>query len=195
MASGGDGKKANMKKEVSGDRRASATRRPSSVKAGGSGTISNNQALNKAKQQVDDLTKERDHFKTEHDIINKNYQTQHENQEILLNKIIDDAKAKGFDLEKEHQGQPCFDVPIDSVLKLLNNLAYKQEVVKKRKRGSVESRVEELETRITHLNMEVAKLIQLRLTLEHGLEDIQDSNSLKDIKEKARFLLFEARKY
>ena len=58
----------------------------------------------------------------------------------------------------------------------------------------METRVEELETRITHLNMELSKMLELRINLENGLEDIQNCDNLFDAQNRARFLLYEASK-
>ena len=38
-------------------------------------------------------------------------------------------------------------------------------------------------------------MIEFRINIENGLEDIQNSNNLFDVQNRARFLLYEASKY
>lgn len=108
-------------------------------------------------------------------------------------RIIEEAKNKGFELSEDEKNMTILDVPSDSLLALIHYLVHGKG--KHRQRGTADTRLEELETRITHLNMELAKLLRTRLDLENGLEEIQECETLAEVQSKAKTLLYEARRY
>lgn len=113
--------------------------------------------------------------------------------EYLSKKIVEYGQSKGYKSmsEVENSKMPL-NVSVENLNQILDFITNGD---KRKKKGPVELRVEELETRITHLNMELAKMVQLRLSLENGLEDIEFCETLVDAKTKARFLLYELSKF
>ena len=107
----------------------------------------------------------------------------------LATTLVEDAEIKGYEFQKDDTSLSPNELTNDTLLDIINFLAHRRD---KKKKGPVENRIEELETRITHLNMELAKMLKVRLKLENGLDDIQNCGSLEEAKSKARFMMFEA---
>ena len=55
----------------------------------------------------------------------------------------------------------------------------------------VQVRLEELETRITQLNGELAKLLRLKLKVEAGLRDMERMGSVEDLKVQGKRLWYD----
>ncbi|XP_069118495.1 uncharacterized protein [Argopecten irradians] len=175
-------KKAPGMKKDGGEKRPNSSRGQSFPR----GSIS----VSKSKQAVEILTKENDELQERvAELSTRNKQLQ-DHWLTLTTKLVEDAKSKGFQLREEDQN--LGEVSLETLLDLINSLAHKQEV-KKPTKGSLEARIEELETRTTQMNMNLVKLLQAKMNLEAGLEDIQQCCTLEDAKHKARFLLFETK--
>ncbi|XP_060082444.1 uncharacterized protein LOC132561760 [Ylistrum balloti] len=179
-------KKLGMKKD-GGERRPSSSRGQSFPRSASSSTA-------KSKQAIETLTKDNEELQGQlAALTTKNKQLQ-DNWLTLTTKLVEDAKSKGFQLGEEEQKKDTGEVSMDALLDLINSLAHKQDTKKQKPaKGSVESRIEELETRTTQMNMNLVKLLQTKMNLEAGLEDIQQCLSLEDAKHKARFLLYETK--
>lgn len=169
-------KKSSMKKET----RSNSAKISASLKE---------QLINKEK--LEELTNENEELqKTIQRYKEENSQLR-DKVEYLSKKIMEYGKSKGYELSTEEKLKLPLNVSVENLNKMLDLITNGD---KRKKKGPVELRVEELETRITHLNMELAKMVQLRLSLENGLEDIEFCEMLVDAKTKARFLLYELSK-
>ncbi|KAL3873443.1 hypothetical protein ACJMK2_036559 [Sinanodonta woodiana] len=117
-----------------------------------------------------------------------------ENQELkatvqaLIDKFIENGKIKGVRIPKEIINPDVSEIPRDSLVNLAEMLT-----AESHKSNTMEGRVEELETRITHLNMELAKLLHTRLALENGLEELCECSTLNGARAKAKQLIYEAK--
>lgn len=141
-----------------------------------------------SKEKLEDLTNQNEKLqKTIQTYKEENGQLR-DKVEYLGKKIVEYGQSKGYKLLEEENSKLPFNVSVENLNKILDFIINGD---KRKKKGPVELRVEELETRITHLNMELAKMVQLRLSLENGLEDIEFCETLVDAKTKARFLLYE----
>ncbi|OWF45674.1 uncharacterized protein LOC110456737 [Mizuhopecten yessoensis] len=181
-------KKSAMKKD-GGEKgtRPASSRGPSFPR---SGSIS----MGKSKQAVEILTKENEELQGQVEALTTKSKLFQDNWITLTTKLVQDAKTKGFQLGEEDQRKALEELSVDVLLDLINSLAHKQILQKqKANKGSVEARIEELETRITQMNMNLVKLLQAKMNLEAGLDAIQQCASLDDAKHKARFLLFETK--
>lgn len=151
-------------------------------------------AAAKSKQLIESLTNDNEELQGKVVALTEEGKQLRETWLTLATRLVENAKEKGFQLCEEEKDKSLGDVSVDSLIRLINSLTYEQVLQKKKSvKGSVESRIEELETRITQMNMNLANLLQSKLTLEHGLEDIQQCSHLDDAKHKARFLLFETK--
>jgi len=111
---------------------------------------------------------------------------------IVIDKLVENARIKGVNVPVEVENAHVTEIPLDSLVAFTEHLTAEPP-----KTNSMEFRVEELETRVTHLNTELAKLLRTRLYVENGLGEILDDQdyNVEKIKLKARDLLRELSKY
>lgn len=108
----------------------------------------------------------------------------------VIDKLIENAKIKGVDVPDEIYNPNVSEIPTESIVDLTE-----QVTAEPLKSNTMEGRVEELETRITHLNMELAKLLRTRINVENGLDDVIETDNLETAIVKARELKMEISKY
>nr|XP_022330234.1 nuclear distribution protein nudE-like 1 [Crassostrea virginica]XP_022330235.1 nuclear distribution protein nudE-like 1 [Crassostrea virginica]XP_022330236.1 nuclear distribution protein nudE-like 1 [Crassostrea virginica]XP_022330238.1 nuclear distribution protein nudE-like 1 [Crassostrea virginica]XP_022330239.1 nuclear distribution protein nudE-like 1 [Crassostrea virginica] len=166
-------KKSSMKKET----RSNSAKTSASLKE----QLIQKEKLEELTTQNEDLQKTVQKCKEENGALK-------EKVEYLSKKIMEYGQSKGYQLPVVENSKSPLDLSKENLNQILDFITNGD---KRKKKGPVELRVEELETRITHLNMELAKMVQLRLSLENGLEDIEFCETLVDAKTKARFLLYE----
>lgn len=117
--------------------------------------------------------------------LNKENQTLKGTLTAVIDKLIENAKIKGVAVPAEVETPLVTDIPVECLTTFTDKLT-----AESHKSNTMEYRVEELETRITHLNMELAKLLRSRLDLENGLDEIVcDCGSVDEVKVKAKGLL------
>ena len=144
------------------------------------------------KEKLEDLTTQNEDLQKTVQKCKEENSALKEKVEYLSNKIVEYGQSKGYKLPLVENSKSPLDLSKENLNQILDFITNGD---KRKKKGPVELRVEELETRITHLNMELAKMVQLRLSLENGLEDIEFCETLVDAKTKARFLLYELSKF
>lgn len=120
-----------------------------------------------------------------------------ENQQLkasfgtVLDRLIENAKMRDVTIPHDVENAHLTDIHLDTLGGFIESLTAEAP-----QGNSMENRVEELETRITHLNGELAKLLRIRMTVENGLDEIlNDCDSVEKVKVKARDLLREISKY
>ncbi|KAK3093478.1 hypothetical protein FSP39_016242 [Pinctada imbricata] len=173
-------KKASMKKDVS-----EKSPRPSTGNR--AHPPSSKQLLKESAAKIEQLTNENEEMVQKIDSLSRENKDLRKNLDSLATTLLEDAQIKGYGFPRDNIS--INDLAIEDLLDIVNFLAHRRD---KKKNGPVENRIEELETRITHLNMELAKMLKTRLRLESGLEDILESHNLDTAKTKARFMLYEA---
>ncbi|XP_076096956.1 uncharacterized protein LOC143067522 [Mytilus galloprovincialis] len=184
-------KKSAMKKESGekGDKSRPAssklTKRESSAKIVNSNT---NGLFSKSKQ--DQILKDNSELQAEVKSLKSRNLELMERLRLITTDIVEHSKSKGYKYSSSTQNMDVLDLPIGNISELIEFLTHGKDP---RNRASIETRVEELETRITHLNMELAKMLELRINYEHGLDAIQNCNNLFDAQNRARFLLYETK--
>ncbi|KAL4237322.1 hypothetical protein ACF0H5_002040 [Mactra antiquata] len=177
-----------MKKDNSNnmDRNGSRASSPSSVTS------------SKASQRGKDKNKEKDKGPTREELTEANAELcreveelNEENQKLkftvsaVIDKLIENAKIKGVKPPKQVENPDVTSIPLDSLINFTEKVT-----AESRKSDTMEYRVEELETRITHLNMELAKLLRTRVHVENGLDYLlNDCDSLDEMKSKAQDLI------
>lgn len=149
--------------------------------------LNKDQKQKELQSSVEDLMKVNAEMTREVEELNKENQVLKLTLTALVEKIAENAKIKSIKIPPEINNANVAKIPMNSLLKLTETLTadtYKSE--------TLEFRVEEMETRITHLNAELAKLIQSRLHIENSLEKIvKDGTNLEDIRAKAVELIRE----
>lgn len=185
-------KKSAMKKDTSekGDKSrpvsSKLSKRESSAKITNSN--SNGGLLSKSKQEQ--ILKENTDLQAEIQSLTLQNSELTERLRVITNGIVEQSKLKGYTFSKTDQSTDVTKLPMEKITQLVDFLVHGKDP---RNRAAIETRVEELETRITHLNMELSKMLELRINLEHGLDDIQNCDNLFYAQNRARFLLYEAR--
>lgn len=106
----------------------------------------------------------------------------------VIDKLIENAKIKGVDITNEIYNPNVSEIPTDSIVDLTEKTTKEQP-----RSHTMEGRVEELETRITHLNMELAKLLRTKINIENGLDEVIEMDDLNTAKVKAKELKMEIR--
>ncbi|XP_053399450.1 uncharacterized protein LOC128557027 [Mercenaria mercenaria] len=105
----------------------------------------------------------------------------------VIDKLIENAKIKGIKVSKVIENPNVTEIPAESLVALTEKMT-----AESRKSDTMEYRVEELETRITHLNTELAKLLRTRVNVENGLDEIlNDCDNVDEIKVKTKELIRE----
>ena len=108
----------------------------------------------------------------------------------VIDKLIENAKIKGVKIPQVLDQPNVAEIPADVLVNFAEKLT-----AESRKSDTMEFRVEELETRITHLNFELAKLLRSRVNVENGLDElINDCTSFDETQKKARDLWRDIRK-
>ncbi|KAH3853379.1 hypothetical protein DPMN_095901 [Dreissena polymorpha] len=107
----------------------------------------------------------------------------------VIDKLIENAKIKGVKVSRDVENPNVSEVSADSLVSLTEKLT-----AEKRKSDTMEFRVEELETRITHLNTELAKLIRTRVNVENELDELlTNCHTFEESKKKATEILRDVR--
>ena len=148
-------------------------------------------------------TKEKDKGPTKEELMHANTELSREVENLttenqllkstigaVIDKLIENAKIKGVKVSRDVENPNVSEVSADSLVSLTEKLT-----AEKRKSDTMEFRVEELETRITHLNTELAKLLRTRVNVENGLDELlTNCQTFEESKRKATDILRDVRK-
>ena len=100
-----------------------------------------------------------------------------ENIVLVSEKLAAGIDKKDFDIK---QYENYLDIPQAVLTEMIDNLIIKKKIHE----TSVESRVEELETRVTEMSMENAKLRKKTIAYEMGFQNLLQSHNMEDLKDK-----------
>ncbi|XP_041353609.1 desmoplakin-like [Gigantopelta aegis] len=140
------------------------------------------------RSQLDVLSKENKELKS---CLTK---TEEQNLELkeklrsLTYEIIDSSNKAEKQLEFD-PNMDVVDIPLDELKSLIAMLSTSHT---KAKSSLFETRIEEVETRITLLSGELGKLVKLKLKVQNGLQGIISCSDLEDAKKQARQLWIES---
>ncbi|XP_074655744.1 uncharacterized protein LOC141909215 isoform X3 [Tubulanus polymorphus] len=157
-----------------------ADRKKKSTKKGD--RIKSAPGVSQVKKQIDALTVERD------ELLNSRNQTLFENESLkkkltkIMEKITDNIDRSDFDIKEDAE---VTNIDTDDCLEMLSK------IITKGQGGSdtIESRVEELETRVTQQSMDIATLTKRALLLEYGLEDTLKCHDVEEVKARVKACL------
>uniref|UniRef100_A0A2C9LA31 Death domain-containing protein n=1 Tax=Biomphalaria glabrata TaxID=6526 RepID=A0A2C9LA31_BIOGL len=140
------------------------------------------------KEEIEDpiitfLKKTTEDLREENATLKASLSTYQEKLQVITQQIID----VNFDNYKAPQDIALVDIPLADILTIITNLT----ITPGNKLHSYELQIEELETRVTQLNSELAKLIKLKLKLENGLKDMDRMYTVEDLKVQAKRLWYD----
>ncbi|KAK0058464.1 nuclear distribution protein nudE-like 1 [Biomphalaria pfeifferi] len=140
------------------------------------------------KEEIEDpiitfLKKTTEDLREENATLKASLSTYQEKLQVITQQIID----VNFDNYKAPQDIALVDIPLADILTIITNLT----ITPSNKLHSYELQIEELETRVTQLNSELAKLIKLKLKLENELKDMDRMYTVEDLKVQAKRLWYD----
>lgn len=129
------------------------------------------------KQMVAELTEQNEKLTTELTTVKNEADGMRFKLDALSKKLVASVNKKEFKISTDTDPNT---LSLDTLLDMLGKL-----VVKKRiNEMSVEARAEELETRVTEMSMDLAKMTKKTLAYETGLADIANSSDLEEIRDR-----------
>lgn len=181
-----------MKKDNNNHSDKTSLSRPSSASSVSSKASSQKNKEHKQKEKgpsKDELIQANSELCREVESLNEENQLLKSTVTAVIDKLIENAKIKGIKIPKEIENPDVTEIPAESLVMLTEKMT-----AESHKSNTMEYRVEELETRITHLNTELAKLLRTRVNVENGLDEIlNDCDNIDDIKIKAKDLIRDIR--
>ena len=139
------------------------------------------------KQYANDLKKENEQLKIHTDQLQENVKNLESKCEAIL-KTVFGQQAAG-DCSATTPFSEMVNQPLEEVLVKLSEVQKKQSDV-----GTLSSRIEELETRLTSNYDEIAKLLQIKIKFENCLEKVLMCRDLTKAKDAAKKTLHECSK-
>lgn len=100
---------------------------------------------------------------------------------IIVKKVVDQVDSEDFDIEDDTD---LSEIEVEDVIRMISRLSAGQT----RSKGTIEGRVEELESRVTHQSQQVATLVLQTMKTESGLGAIMQADNLQETKAQARKL-------
>ena len=92
-------------------------------------------------------------------------------------KILEGVNRREFIIK---DGSDPLDIRTDTLLNMVGQMIVKKKI----NDISVEARVEELETRVTQMSMDIACMTKKTLAYENGLQDLLECRSQEDVRDK-----------
>lgn len=182
----------NMKKEQTNNMEKNGSSRASSPSSVSSKASQRGRDKHKEKGPTkDELVQANAELCREVEILNEENQKLKSIVSAVIDKLIENAKIKGVKPPRQVENPDVTTIPLDSLVNFTDKMT-----AESRKNDTMEYRVEELETRVTHLNMELAKLLRTRVNVESGLDELlNDCDSVEKMKLKTQDLIREMSKY
>ena len=125
------------------------------------------------KKQIAELTEQNNLLTEEINSLRNENDTIKLKLETLVGKMFEVLQKKEFGIKESTN---YADIPLDILIQMMGKLITK----KKLQEMSVEARVEELETRVTQMSMEIAKMTKKTMAYENGLQDLLKCERIDD---------------
>lgn len=139
------------------------------------------------KQQVKELTEQNAELMKQLDENRENLKMCEDKLSFLTVTLLRNIDPRDFGVRPD--ADPLL-VPTKALEQMVSSLSAKKKV----REVSVEARIEELETRVTQMNSEMAKMCKKSIAYENGLHDLLSSTNLDEVKDKIYDLQFIAGK-
>ena len=133
------------------------------------------------KKVIAELTEQNEQLSTELTQIKTEAEQMRSKIELLSKKIVEGTNKK--DLFRMYRIDDKTDLMLlttDVLLDMVGNLVLKKTIQEK----SVESRVEDLETRVTEMSLDIAKMTAKTMAYENGIHEISKCSGIEDIKDR-----------
>ena len=142
--------------------------RPQSSKKGKRGSAKTpKKQIAEITEQNNLLTEELNSIRNEKDMLKIKIET-------TIGRMLEVLPRKQFGIKDDTKYS---DIPLDTLSAMMGKLIVK----KKLQELSVEARVEELETRVTQMSMDIAKMTKKTIAYENGLQDLLKTKDIDDV--------------
>ncbi len=129
------------------------------------------------KKQIAELTEQNNLLTEELNALRAENDTLKVKLDTMIQKMLEGIKKKEFNLK---DGVNAMEIPLDTLIQIIGKLIVKRKL----QEMSVEARVEELETRVTQMSMDIAKMTKKTVAYETGLQDILNCYHLDDVRDR-----------
>ena len=129
------------------------------------------------KVQIKELTEQNAQLTEELIALKNQHQELSNKLSCTVSKILEGVNKREFMIKDTTNP---IDIPTDTLLTMVGKM-----IVKKRISDmSVEALVEQLETRVTKMSMDIARMTKKTLAYENGLEDLLTCRSMEDVRDR-----------
>ena len=130
------------------------------------------------KQQIAKLTEQNEALTLNLDLLRTQAEELTIKVEAMSKLLVDSIKdKKEFGITSQTD---IMQISTETLVAMISKLVVKKQL----QEMSVEARVEELETRVTQMSMDIAKMTKKTMAYENGLEDLAKFNDIEDVKDK-----------
>ena len=126
------------------------------------------------KKQIAELTEQNNILTEELNSLRNENDTLKIKIETIISRILEVLPRKQFGIKDDTKYS---DIPLDTLSVMMEKLIVK----KKLQEMSVEARAEELETRVTQMSMDIAKMTKKTIAYENGLQDLLKTKDIDDV--------------
>lgn len=129
------------------------------------------------KVQIKELTEQNATLNEELISLKNQHEELRNKMDCTVRKILEGVSRKDFNIKEATD-------PLDITTDCLLNMVGKMIIKKKIMDMSVEARVEQLETRVTQMTIDIAKYSKKTLAYENGLQDLLNSHNMEDVRDR-----------
>ena len=125
------------------------------------------------KKQIAELTEQNNLLTEELNSLRNEGDTLKVKLDTLVGKMFEVLPKKEFGIKDTTK---YADIPLETLIQMMGKLIVKMRL----QEMSVEARVEELETRVTQMSMDIAKMTKKTMAYENGLHDLVKCENIDD---------------
>ncbi|XP_067681620.1 uncharacterized protein [Haliotis asinina] len=143
-------------------------------------------------KHLDDLNKESSQLREQVTTLQTENEEMKEKLRILTLRLVEAGKQRGNEMDFDTNCD-ILEIPLLELLAVIAELNRNGVKTGSHKlKDFDENRLEELETRVTLLNTELAKLFKLKLKIENGLQSMDRCQDVGELRKKAKYLWYES---
>ncbi|XP_046557944.1 uncharacterized protein LOC124267114 [Haliotis rubra] len=143
-------------------------------------------------KHLDDLNKESSQLREQVITLQTENEEMKEKLRILTLRLVEAGKQRGSEMDFDTNCD-ILEIPLLELLAVIADLNGNEvKTGSHQLKDFDENRLEELETRVTLLNTELAKLFKLKLKVENGLQNMDRCQDVGELRKKAKYLWYES---